>query len=152
MVSLRPSSVRIQILEHHRDLTRKLDHLQKAAVVLAAAGSASLDRALALGRELCKELSEHIELENQILVPALRETDAWGEIRAQELARQHWARRRDLAALPVDDPCAIEPHALAVQLVDLVAMVQADIANEDQSVLTPEVLRDDVYGIDVEGG
>src|SRR5262245_47090324 len=123
MVSLNPSSVRTTILEHHRVLTRKLDYLQQAAYGLASEGTASIDCALALGRELCKEFSDHIELEDQLLVPALREADAWGELRAEQVTRQHSEHRRELSALAVDDPCSIEPRTLAVQLADLVSVL-----------------------------
>jgi hypothetical protein len=148
----RPSSVRTCILEQHHALAQKLDHVQQSAAALAAAGHASLERAIALGRELCREFAAHIELEDRLLVPALREVDAWGEIRVQELARTHGQQQEELQALPLSEPCPVEPCALAARLIAIIEALRADMMREQQGLLTPEVLRDDVLGIDVEDG
>jgi hypothetical protein len=139
------------ILEHHRALAHTLDHVQQVASGLLVAGHGSLEHALGLACELCKKFSEHVDLEVDILVPALRESDAWGNLRAQELTEKLGAQRRELSALAIPDEC-LEPCVLAERLVALVEELRAEIDYEQQRLLTPELLRDDVYGIDVEDG
>jgi iron-sulfur cluster repair protein YtfE (RIC family) len=149
----RPSSVRTCMLEQHRALAEKLDHVQQAAAALAAAGHASVERAIALGHELCREIAEHIEIEDRLLVPALRDVDAWGEIRAQQLSQKHGQTQQELQALQLDEHhCPLEPCALAARLIAVIEALRADMMREQQGLLTPEVLRDDVLGIDVEDG
>lgn len=126
--------------------------MQQAAAVLAAAGHASLERALALGHELRREFNAHLDLEDRLLVPALRDGDAWGEIRAQQVAAKHGELRQELQALPLHESCPLDPCALAARLIAVIEALRADMAREEHGVLTPELLRDDVLGIDVEDG
>jgi hypothetical protein len=149
-----PSSVRAVILEQHQALERTLDDVQQAASHLIATGhgQASLDRALALCRRLREHASEQIALEEGLLVPTLRDCDAWGQLRAAELMQKLHEQRCELSSLPVSDGCAMEPCALAERLVTVVENLRAAIDSEEQHMLSPELLRDDVYGIDVEDG
>jgi hypothetical protein len=140
------------ILEQHRALAGTLDQVQQAASGLIAAGHASIERALELAHELSKRFSEQIDLEEGILVPALRDSDAWGHQRAAELTQKLGEQRRELSSLQLTDDCAAEPYALAERLVAVVESLRANMTLEERHMLSPELLRDDVYGIDVEDG
>lgn len=152
MAAIKPSNVRSRILEQHCVLGQTLDRVQQSAAALLTAGSSSVERVIALGRELYAELQEKIDLEDQLLRPALRDTDAWGEIRAQELGRLLMEQRHDLEAmaLPVDPEA--ETAVLAARLLAIIDCFRAHILREEAYALGPDVLRDDVYGIDVEDG
>ena len=116
MTAPKPSNVRSRILEQHCVLGQTLDRVQQSAIALLTAGSNSVDRVIALGRELYKELQEKIDLEDQLLRPALREVDAWGEIRAEELGRLLTAQRHDLEAMALPADSEAETAVLAARL------------------------------------
>ena len=62
-------------------------------------GPAALKSALELTRKLCDDLTTHIVLEAKILLPALRDSDAWGKMRADKLIGRLRARRQELKDL-----------------------------------------------------
>src|SRR5262245_43762249 len=149
MASPKPSNVRSRIIEQHCVLGQTLDRVQQSAAALLAAGSNSVERAIDLGKELYKELWEKIELEDTLLRPALRDADAWGAIRAEELGRLLAAQRRDLLAMPLQEDPHLDPCVLAARLLSVIEVFRAHMVHEEAFALGPDVLRDDVYGIDV---
>jgi hypothetical protein len=87
------------------------------------------------------------------LARALRAADAWGRERAERLEREHREQRELLAhALDGLEDEGRPPQLLARSLVDLVRLLEDDMSGEEQALLDPRVLRDDVVSIDAEGG
>jgi hypothetical protein len=139
-------------MEQHCVLGQMLDRVQETAAAMLAAGSNSVERAVGLGRELYTGLLEKIELEDQMLLPALREADAWGEIRAAELGRLLAAQRRDLEAMPLQEDPMVEPTVIVARLLSVIEIFRVHMLREEAFALAPDLLRDDIYGIDVEDG
>jgi hypothetical protein len=138
---MRPSEVRRQVLADHAALRDKLSRLQKVAQQVLE-GERSLLGALRLeGEALLKLLLEHIQWEDVNLDPALRRSDVWGDERAAQLARDH----RELlehALRGLEDPTR-PAVVLARNLVDLVELLDEDMADEEAAVLDERVLRND---------
>jgi iron-sulfur cluster repair protein YtfE (RIC family) len=146
-----PSLVRARILQDHGELCAKLETLQRLASEADGGSNAAVAPAAELTRSLFDELADHLDVEEQLLLPVLREVDAWGELRADELVKHHENQWRELKALRsrADGLSAI---AIASELGVLVAALRTDMLDEDRDVLAADVLRDDVLGIDVEDG
>lgn len=143
--------VRARILRDHGALRAKLEQLQHFALEAKGGNSGAAERAVELTRSLFEELADHLDIDEQVLVPMLREADAWGELRADELVRHHetqWQELKELRAR-ADSSSVL---ALAAELAALVTALRSDMLAEDREVLAADVLRDDVLGIDVEDG
>jgi iron-sulfur cluster repair protein YtfE (RIC family) len=145
----RPSKVRALILRQHAEISASLAQLAGTVAPLAqdAASSAEASR---LCRRLYAQLSEHLDLEDEVLVPALRETDAWGGLRADALIRHHQGQRQELILLVSTD--GIEPSHLAERLMQLIEGLRQDMAQEERDILSADLLRDDVLAIAMEAG
>ncbi|HEV8321008.1 MAG TPA: hemerythrin domain-containing protein [Myxococcota bacterium] len=150
---MRPSDVRACIIEEHQEIRRmlgRLDRLAHAAVAAAPGAGVAL---LQGRRALAERLRTHIDLEDEILVPALRTLDAWGAQRAEAVTRHHAEQRRWLTALldAVD-----EPPPEATELVRFVRWIgdvlREDMDHEERDLLHADLLRDDPVGIDVQTG
>src|SRR5689334_12259216 len=50
-------------------------------------------------RKLVNEVREHLDFEDRLLLPVLRELDSWGPLRAAEVQSEHAQQRRELASL-----------------------------------------------------
>jgi acetoin utilization protein AcuB len=95
-------------------------------------------------RQLYTSLTAHIELENRILAPALKQTDAWGPMRADGLLSCHATQKQALeGALMELDDLAQPPRALAAHIETLIEDIRADLENEENTLLCSELLRDD---------
>jgi hemerythrin-like domain-containing protein len=150
MVSIPPSSVRQRILREHGALRVMIGEMRHVVALLPHGGKAQLARARVLADKLCDELVQHLDLEELMLVPAPREADAWGPVRAETLVEHHAEQRREFTALR---HASIAPHdadALAKKLTDFVDSLETDMVHEERDLLG--CLRDDVLGIEVEDG
>ena len=91
--------------------------------------------------------------EDQHLIPVLRTIDAWGAERAARVEADHTGQREQmrvyLDALRRHDASEAD---LAALLHDLSAWLARDMAEEEETTLHPDVLRDDVVGIEVDTG
>ncbi|MDH5671462.1 MAG: hemerythrin domain-containing protein [Myxococcales bacterium] len=149
---MRPSAVRERIVEEHARLRQQLDALDSAANRLETEGQAALPEALELSRGFHEALRDHIDLEDAILVPTLREADAWGPERADRLAEHHRQQRAEIRALGEADAAEADPVALADRLRQLCREIREDMKHEESGVLSADLLRDDPVAIDAEGG
>jgi hemerythrin-like domain-containing protein len=144
---MKASEVRRQAVAEHDALRVRLSHLDQAARQVLA-GERTLLGALRLeGEALLKLLLEHIQWEDAQLGPALRRTDPAGAERAAQLAREHREQREllehTLRALQDQTRPTV---VLARSLVDLVDLLQQEMAEEEASLLDERVLRDDPEG------
>jgi hypothetical protein len=105
---------------------------------------------LALG--LLVELTAHTRLEDDVLAPTLREIDAWGPVRANMLLEHHDQQRKDLERLLQLYAHLRDPGDIANITLELIADIRADMRHEEQSLLSPTLLRDDVIAVAMEAG
>ncbi|MCA9513042.1 MAG: hemerythrin domain-containing protein [Myxococcota bacterium] len=148
-----PNELRERILSDHAQLRRALadlEELSHAALDRGATGREELRRA---GEHFLFQLEEHMRHEDDQLVPLLRTIDAWGPERAHLVEEDHRAQRAQmrvyLDALRRRDAPRAE---LADLLLEIASWLRRDMDDEEEVTLRPDVLRDDVVGIDVEAG
>lgn len=149
---MRPSHVRARIAKEHVALRKELDALEALATRLEAGDPAAVPEAHQRCTAFYDHLRDHIDLEDAILAPALREADAWGDERADALIKHHREQREALNLLGGSAPPPLPPAELAVQLRALIADIRIDMKHEDDALLDPSLLRDDVISIDGFGG
>jgi hypothetical protein len=113
------------------------DTLALADRVLA--GEGSLDHLQDLFATLRVAFAEHNQSEESLLEPILRLDHAWGPARIARMIEEHGAEHasiRETLARPVLD--------VAAEMAELVDLVDAHMAAEERTFLSPGVLRDDV--------
>lgn len=147
---MKPSDVRARILTEHAEIRAILDRLESVAQALRSGKRARFKDAEALRESLCAKLFSHIDLEDAILAPALRAADAWGPERAAQLLEHHREQRAELTALARVE--GLEPAMRGERLHRLVEYIRDDMRHEESGLLDPNLLRDDVIGVAVEGG
>lgn len=152
MTSMRPSAVRKRIQSEHDELRTQLDKLEALAERLGQDDGAAVEPAIALSQDLYETLRDHIDLEDAILAPALREADAWGDLRADKLVAHHREQREELMALGNDIPSGVNPRDFGERLRAFILDVREDMKHEEKALLDENLLRDDVIGIDVDPG
>src|SRR5512133_2746236 len=88
-----PSQLRQKILTEHSALRVKLGDVKSLAAKVRYGESGSEPQLRQLTVELVTAFRAHVAMEDEELVPLLREIDAWGEIRAERVERDHeWHR------------------------------------------------------------
>jgi len=151
-IDLPPSQVCEMMRTEHTNIRVLLDRTDDQAREILDAddglGYANLDREVhALrdtARQLYASLTSHIDHENRLLAPALKDTDAWGPLRADGLLSGHAQQRVALeGALMELDDLTQPAKALAVHVEDLIRAIRDDLEIEENTLLSPELLRDD---------
>ena len=149
---MQASEVRSIILAEHeviRGMLREIDTIAKGAIT--SGGDASMLRGR--GRALHQKLVAHLDLEDRVLVPALRDSDGWGEERARQLSEEHQEQRELLEyILKQLGSQSRTTRVLGRTLRNFVDVMLDDMNHEESAILRGDVLRDDVVGIDVEAG
>ncbi len=150
---MKPSEVRERTLRDHEGLRIALDRLERCCRETARGDALPAGRLREAAHALLVDVERHMRWEERHLEAALREADAWGNERAERLRSDHRGQRgafgQVLASLrdPGRPPALVTP-----MLLDLIALLRDDMAEEEDLLLDPRVLRDDVVGIDVEAG
>jgi hemerythrin-like domain-containing protein len=95
----------------------------------------------------------HLALEDRILVPTLREIDAWGEERARRVEQEHSEQRGTIQAIldGLRNP-NVDAADLARDVLRLITDLYTDMAQEEEAVLHEDLLRDDIVAIDAQTG
>ena len=150
MPTLKPSEVRDRIVSEHADMLERLAALDVTLSELRC-GRASWQSAVSECHSLYDALIAHIDMEDELLVPALRDIDAWGSVRADMLTQHHVAQRQELRAV-LGDNGESDQRVLATRVGRLIDDLLTDMAHEEREVLARDLLRDDVIAIALEDG
>lgn len=148
---LRPSAIRERIEQRQHAISSHLDELLDKVGAWASGLPSSFDQTRALGLRIHRELVGEIVLEVRLLVPALRRTDAWGDTRVEMLKARHRQRRAELMTL-LGALKRADSTSLVRDLREFVALRNRDIADAKRTNHGANALRDDVIGVDVNGG
>jgi iron-sulfur cluster repair protein YtfE (RIC family) len=139
-----PSQVRERVLADHRALRHMLERVEVLARHVLQGKHTAVEKLDGQVRTLDERMREHMALEERILVPALRQADAWGKERVERFHAEHERQRKILASLWRDSPDdAGHGMKLALLAWGLVRLLQEDMADEERVSLNADVLRDD---------
>jgi len=125
--------------------------LEKARTLAEAALDGENDApesvASAIG-DLCTIMQVHLAFEERVLLPILRDDLPVGPERADRLLDEHERQRSMLAGLHREALAHPRLPTLAAKLSFLTSWLMADMAEEECSLLDPDVIRDDSIVID----
>jgi hypothetical protein len=148
---MRPSEVRARILAEHDVLRVLYAKVEELALDVLDGESEAEGPLRERCRELYKTLLRHMELEDTILAPALRETNAFGPVRAANLLAEHRRQRTVLF-----EALAVAEHSSDIDLArsacELIGELRTDMAHEEQALLHPDLLKDDPIAVDAATG
>lgn len=148
-----PSQVRRRILDDHDHLRGALIGLERSAGDLRGGQREALAPTLSALRRLAQRFLDHLALEEEIMVPALRDADAWGPERAKLVLAEHEAQRIELAELlEALSTSNVTAEFVGQRLIAWIEALRIDMEHEETSVLHPDLLRDDVVSIAAESG
>jgi len=142
-----PSDVRGRVLAEHLWLSEKLTRLEASAVAVISGKIAESTRLRERCLNLCESLWFHLATEDEILVPLLRDLDAWGEVRVERVQNDHQTQRMEIGELRKKAEEA-DPVTLAEDVLSFARALRADMAHEEAVSLSREVLRDDTVALD----
>jgi hypothetical protein len=135
---------------------------QKIRVFLAKAQSiadAALDGDAAASGQVASAIGDlraifevHLTFEERVLLPLLDDDLPVGPERANHLREDHRRQRAVMDTLDREARSLPALPTLAAKLVWLVTWLTADMEEEEGSLLTPEVVRDDQIVIDQSSG
>jgi iron-sulfur cluster repair protein YtfE (RIC family) len=151
--AMRPSEVRRTVLGEHAKLRGLLAEVQSLVSLVARGHRDAEDLLRERGRALHDFFCGHLDLEDRILVPALRQSDGWGEERARLVSEEHREQREIMSYIleRLTDPQ--RPGILVARdLASLADRLAADMMHEEDAMLSDRVLRDDVIAIDAMTG
>lgn len=148
-----PSRVRERMQREHALMRRQLSDLERYASAAVAGDTRSSGELMECARTLYRDLLRFFDLEDSLLAPILRDTDAFGPHRADELLAKHakWrgALRNSLTGLEQGEAASAK---LANTMIAFAQELRDQLEHEARSVLQHELLRDDTMSRDAFGG
>lgn len=146
-----PSRIRQRILADHAAIRIMIDQI---AAMLHGEGDGIRTATLLARRcsDLLLFLVEHMAREEQLVIPALKEADAWGDVRTAQLREHHKSQRSELLEVleHIHQPAA-RVEEIEAALVALIEDLRADMEQEERGLLSPNVLKDDPISVDTGG-
>jgi hypothetical protein len=143
---MNPSHVRVRILEDHEAIRQQLSELEAATDALLG-DKASMMHVGELTQSLLVVLARHTELEDEILAPALKDIDAWGAVRADQLLAHHQTQRADIREVSKLFDLQLVACDVARVVHALVQDLRADMEHEERDLLNADLLRDDLVAV-----
>jgi hypothetical protein len=136
-------TARQSILSQHEHLRALLNRAGAVAEAALDGKPPSPDAVASAIGDIRTTLEVHLTFEEKVLLPLLRDDLPLGPERAARLLDEHARQRQTLATLH-REACAFPTFAtLAAKLAFLASWLLADMAEEEHSLLTPDVVRDD---------
>jgi gamma-glutamyltranspeptidase len=133
-----PSEARRRLLNQHDHLRALIAGALQLAE-LRSKGSPVTDELSARLDELRRVFAAHNELETSLLEPMLRSGDAWAPARVARMLEEHAAEH---AVFSTFFHGSID--SMATGLAEFAEEVDAHMAAEERTFLSPRVLRDDL--------
>ena len=146
-----PSKVRALLRAQHEELRQLVMEADRLARQVQQGHTSQVEPMRATALLVATALNAHIDAEERLALPYLRDLDAWGPVRAQRLLEEHEGQRAAIAVLTQLEErgdCA----ELARGLRALVQTLLDDMRLEDRELLSESVLRDDLVSIDQTDG
>lgn len=136
----RAEAVRRRVLADHSLLRHHLEEVFALATRVLGTEPGLEERLRRSVFDTVRAFLTHVDLEDEILVPLLRQVDAWGEARAAQIAADHEWQRAALGRLKdmADDATGI---VLAQYVSSLARALLEDMRTEEETALDPAVLK-----------
>ena len=121
-----------------RSLTRAVIALSRGAMEREESQRSVIRDVL---RQLCSELDRHFQFEREAILPLIREMDAWGPARVEQLCKEHDEQRAVLVSLAEDaEDDGRNIDDLAEEIVCFFQRFEEEMAKEEQRLLDAEMI------------
>jgi iron-sulfur cluster repair protein YtfE (RIC family) len=136
--------VRQRVLAYHALLRGLLEALA-VATQLAASDEKQRPNVRGLLAHVRSEVERHLAYEDEVLVPILRDADAWGAVRVELMTKEHEQQRLLVCALAEDAEDGVRRiDDLCEEISWFVQSFLEDMAREEQRILTPDALGEEI--------
>lgn len=146
-MSIDNSKIRKIILVEHEGLRISLRAIEELLDRVDAGDVAARKSAHQQLTAMLQTFLRHIEHEERILQPVLAQIDAWGPQRSAAMSEEHKLQRALVMQLTSVDP-EDDPKAWVRDVRIFTKDLLLDMADEEKTCLSPNVLRDDVVVVD----
>ncbi|MBS1148855.1 MAG: hypothetical protein H6Q89_553 [Myxococcaceae bacterium] len=146
-MELENSKIRRIILAEHDVLRGALRTIEAGLGKVAEGDVPAQITARSQLKQLLATFLKHIEHEERILRPVLKDIDAWGPERIAAMDSEHKEQRARVEYLsgPLGEAA---PTKWVEEVRQFIGHLREDMATEEQDCLDPRLLRDDVIVID----
>lgn len=140
------SKIRRIILVEHEGLRIGLRAIDALLDRVAKGDVASMKDAHQQFQNLLQSFIRHIEHEERVLRPVLETIDAWGPARVASMDEEHTAQRAEVKRLAAVE-AVNDPAKWANEVRAFTHALLIDMADEEKTCLSPDVLRDDIISV-----
>lgn len=145
---LNAEHARRAVLAQHRELRNLLARAAATAEASLEGPPPSPDAVPSAIADIRTTFDVHLTFEEKVLIPLLEMDLPVGPERARHLREEHTEQRAMLEALHREALASPNLPTLSVKLAQLIHWLLRDMSEEEHSLLTPEVVRDDQIAID----
>jgi hypothetical protein len=142
------STARRGILAQHVRIRELLERARSVADKALDEAPLSADAVASAIGDIRATLDVHLRFEEKVLCEILEDDLPLGPERATRLREDHAKQRATLATLHDEARAAPQRPILAAKLAFLASWLLDDMEEEERSLLTPEVVRDDIVAVD----
>ena len=136
------------ILAQHQRIRELLDRARAVAERALDEEPQAPDAVASAIGDIRATLDVHLRFEEKVLCDILEDDLPLGPQRAERLREDHVKQRATLSTLHDEARSAPERPILAAKLAFLTSWLLDDMEEEERSLLTPEVVRDDAVSVD----
>ena len=136
------------ILAQHQRIRELLDRARAVAERALDEEPQAPDAVASAIGDIRATLDVHLTFEERVLCEILEDDLPLGPQRAERLRVDHVKQRATLSTLHDEARAAPERPILAAKLAFLTSWLLDDMEEEERSLLTPEVVRDDAVSVD----
>jgi hypothetical protein len=145
------SDIRTVLLQQHDALRAKIERARRGTT-LWREGHLSRDELAVELEDLEKELRAHHACEEKLLRDVLPTIDAWGPARAEIMNESHLDEHRNLCTGLLGATGTGDAESGAAKVLQLLASILEHMKSEEEFVLAPDVLTDDLLFGETFGG
>jgi len=141
--------VRSRILDEHAKIRAAVVEVDRLALAVASEDFARIHALRAGAEKLYGLLIDHLQHEDDVVAPIIRQIDAWGPVRYEQMQRDHASQRAVLAQAIRDLEKSGELLGRTVQ--STCWEILHDMRREEHDLLHPDLWGDDIMTVEFGG-
>ncbi|MEZ4270417.1 MAG: hemerythrin domain-containing protein [Myxococcota bacterium] len=141
---MRPGEVRERLLSENDHIRVQLAWVEDTAHRLSH-NHALIQEVRDAATDLVHSMQEHVDFEDIALAPMLREAEAWGEARADELTKHHQQQQEKFKfAIDGIERHRGDPDLLSQRVLRLAHDIRSEVDEEETKYFGSTIFRDDI--------
>jgi hypothetical protein len=136
-------------MQDHARIRSFIREVDRVAIAVAAGEVHRVPRLRDLAAQLYRIVAEHVGHEEMAILPFLRQIDAWGPVRCEQLKTDHAAQLDTLRRATEDLDFGAEDLGRSVQ--SMCWEILHDMRREEHDLLHPDLWRDELVLVEFSG-